>query len=276
MKIFKDYKYLFILLGGLFLFLFGSVFGLVMAYVICGDGMGMESFSKIISYFANYYSDTILENGQVASVFVQEYFANNPNDLEIAKYANILIQFFAYIPLLVFFGIFLVKDFISDGKEFGKDTKNNFVNILKWFGILYGASYAIAIVYQILGIDGQSDNESLLTLMMDCDAKLLFLIAIVIIGPFVEEVLYRKLIFDTVEKTFKFKPIVAIIISVLVFSLIHVSDAENIKYVFQYIAMAIPITLSYHFSKNNFWVSYGVHVCNNLLVAIGYLLMFGI
>lgn len=276
MKIFKEYKYLFILLGGLFLFLFGSVFGLIMAYIICGKGMGMESFSKIISYFGSYYSDVVLENGEVASQFVQNYFANNPQDLETAKYANILIQVFAYIPLLIFFAIFLIRDFINDFIDFGKDTKKNFLKILMWFGILYAASYAIALVYQILDITGQSDNESLLTLMMDSDAKILFLITIVIIGPFVEEVLYRKLIFDTVEKTFKLKPIFAIVISVLIFSLIHVSDAENIIYVFQYIAMAIPITLSYHLSKNNLFVSYGVHVCNNLLVAIGYLIMFGI
>ena len=85
MKIFKEYKYLFILLGGLFLFLFGSVFGLIMAYIICGKGMGMESFSKIISYFGSYYSDVVLENGEVASQFVQNYFANNPQDLETAK-----------------------------------------------------------------------------------------------------------------------------------------------------------------------------------------------
>ena len=272
MKIFKEYKYLFILLGGLFLFLFGSVFGLIMAYIICGKGMGMESFSKIISYFGSYYSDVVLENGEVASQFVQNYFANNPQDLETAKYANILIQVFAYIPLLIFFAIFLIRDFI----DFGKDTKKNFLKILMWFGILYAASYAIALVYQILNITGQSDNESLLTLMMDSDAKILFLITIVIIGPFVEEVLYRKLIFDTVEKTFKLKPIFAIVISVLIFALIHVSDAENIIYVFQYIAMAIPITLSYHLTKNNLFVSYGVHVCNNLIVAIGYLIMFGI
>lgn len=276
MKIFKEYKYLFILLGGLFLFLFGSVFGLIMAYIICGKGMGMESFSKIISYFGSYYSDAVLENGEVASQFVQNYFANNPQDLETAKYANILIQVFAYIPLLIFFAIFLIRDFINDFIDFGKDTKKNFLKILMWFGILYAASYAIALVYQILNITGQSDNESLLTLMMDSDAKILFLITIVIIGPFVEEVLYRKLIFDTVEKTFKLKPIFAIVISVLIFALIHVSDAENIIYVFQYIAMAIPITLSYHLSKNNLFVSYGVHVCNNLLVAIGYLIMFGI
>lgn len=276
MKIFKEYKYLFILLGGLFLFLFGSVFGLIMAYIICGKGMGMESFSKIISYFGSYYSDVVLENGEVASQFVQNYFANNPQDLETAKYANILIQVFAYIPLLIFFAIFLIRDFIYDFIDFGKDTKKNFLKILMWFGILYAASYAIALVYQILDITGQSDNESLLTLMMDSDAKILFLITIVIIGPFVEEVLYRKLIFDTVEKTFKLKPIFAIVISVLIFALIHVADPENIIYVFQYIAMAIPITLSYHLSKNNLFVSYGVHVCNNLLVAIGYLIMFGI
>ena len=231
MKIFKEYKYLFILLGGLFLFLFGSVFGLIMAYIICGKGMGMESFSKIISYFGSYYSDVVLENGEVASQFVQNYFANNPQDLEIAKYANILIQVFAYIPLLIFFAIFLIRDFINDFIDFGKDTKKNFLKILMWFGILYAASYAIALVYQILNITGQSDNESLLTLMMDSDAKILFLITIVIIGPFVEEVLYRKLIFDTVEKTFKLKPIFAIVISVLIFSLIHVSDAENIAFI---------------------------------------------
>ena len=276
MKIFKEYKYLFILLGGLFLFLFGSVFGIIMAYIICGKGMGMESFSKIISYFGSYYSDAVLENGEVASQFVQNYFANNPQDLETAKYANILIQVFAYIPLLIFFAIFLIRDFINDFIDFGKDTKKNFLKILMWFGILYAASYVIALVYELLNITGQSDNESLLTLMMDSDAKILFLITIVIIGPFIEEVLYRKLIFDTVEKTFKLKPIFAIVISVLIFALIHVSDAENIIYVFQYIAMAIPITLSYHLSKNNLFVSYGVHVCNNLLVAIGYLIMFGI
>jgi len=271
MKFLKDFKYLFILIGGLILFLVGSFFGIFMAYLISGKGMEFESFYEIIYYFSNYYNDGLTESGEVISQVVQEYFTNNPEYLEIGKYANVLIQFFAYIPLLVFFAIFLIKDFIRDGKEFGKDLNENIKKCGIWFGILLGATILISNIYAILEIGGQSDNESLLALMMDNDSKFLFFITIVIVGPFVEEVLYRKLIFDTVEHSFKLKPIYAIVISVAVFALIHVSDAENIIYVFQYAAMAIPITLSYHYSKNNLFVSYGVHMLNNLLVAILYL-----
>lgn len=270
MKELKDYKYLFILIGGLVLFLIGSFFGLLMAYLFIGKGMSFDSFYQIIGYFANYYTDTVTESGEIISTIVQNYFAQNPEHFEIGKYGNILIQFFAYVPLLVLCG-FLYKDFIKDAKEFKNNLKDNLIKIIIYFGLLLLCSYIITVVYNALQIGGQSDNESILGLMIDSDHKFLFIITVVFIGPFIEEVLYRKFIFDATEKTFKLKPIYAIIIAIFIFSLIHVSDLENIKYIFQYMAMAIPLTLAYHDSKNNIFVSTGVHILNNLIVALSYL-----
>jgi len=91
------------------------------------------------------------------------------------------------------------------------------------------------------------------------------MISVILFAPFVEEVLFRKLLFGTLEEKFKLKPIVAIIASTLVFSLIHVSSGDNIIYIFQYLPLAFVITYSYYKSERNIFVPMGIHFLNNLI-----------
>ena len=56
-----------------------------------------------------------------------------------------------------------------------------------------------------------------------------------------------------------------ILISTVLFAFIHVTDLESIKFIFQYIALALPICVAYHYSNNNIYVVTIVHIINNLL-----------
>ena len=105
-------------------------------------------------------------------------------------------------------------------------------------------------------------------MMLNSPGAIAMVIAVVLIAPFVEEVIFRKLLMGTCEETFHFSPVIGIIVSSLVFSFIHVSDLESLKFIFQYLALAVPICVAYHISGNNIYVTTFLHIINNALSVI--------
>lgn len=278
MDLVKRYRYLFLLIGALILFAIGSLFGIVPVYMIARVkfGYSQELTSKLISLFSNYYSNEILETGQTYAEYASEFFVVNPDYFTATKYLCALLQLISYGPLVVFIVIFLCKDLIEDARKMKSDYKRNLLMVVIGFVSMLTLSYIVNIIYAIFGNDGTSVNESTLQLMMQSPGKWYLLIAVVIFAPICEEIIFRKLLIDTFEKSFNLKPGIAIAVSAFLFALIHVTDCESFIYIFQYLALAIPLCLVYHYSNNNIYVSILVHMANNLLVGITYLIEYGI
>lgn len=275
MDILKKYKYLFLLIGGLILFVIGSFVGLIITYCFAYGkyGLDFKTFYNGLYFFTNYFSDIAYNETMTLAQYAEIYFTENPVLFEQIKVLSSINQFTSYLPILIFIFVFLINDLKEDFIKLKKDLLRNFLVFVIGSAVLLIASLVIATIYEAFGDTGQSDNESIIGLIIEGKGIVLMLISVVFIAPFVEEILFRKLIIDSCEKHFHLKPVFAIMISALIFAFIHVSDAENIKYIFQYLAMAVPLCLTYHFSKNNVFVSTLVHFGNNLLVAISYIIV---
>lgn len=266
----RRYKYIFILIGALVLFLLGSALGLIITVMIGNAKYGYDSdkIMDLIVIISDYFNDKIMpDSTQTYYEYAQEYFASRPQEFENGKTLSCIMQLTSYIPVLAFIFIFLLRELKEDFIDFIKNFKKYGIDILKWFAIVYLTSLIVVNIYSVLGIDGQSDNENIIMLMMNSDGKWYLLFSVVILAPFIEEIIFRKLFFSSIEKSLELKPIVAIIASSIVFAGIHVADLQNIIFIFQYLTIAVPLCLAYHYSKNIF-VSIGVHFLNNFLAGL--------
>ncbi|MGD9886495.1 MAG: lysostaphin resistance A-like protein [Bacilli bacterium] len=153
-------------------------------------------------------------------------------------------------------------------KVLGKDwkrafSKNNigrsFATILIGLVAIYASTYAVTIIYELLKIEGTPDNQNLIESMLQYDSKIFMIITTVLLAPFVEEIIFRKLLFGVVEEKFKLSRIWAILISAALFAAVHGVDV----FFFQYLALALVISGVYAFSNNNVFVSIALHFLNN-------------
>lgn len=271
----KAIKYLVLLIVCLLLMFFGSlliVFVAIKPLQLIG-GYSRETISEALQVFENYFSKKLYDGTITWAEYAKDYFDNDPVLFKNIKTFYCAVQFLSYMPLLVLIIFFLREEFVEDAMKFKKNIKKNVILILIGIASMYAASIVITKIYAILGIEDNSVNESTINLLLNSPGMILMVIAVVILAPITEEVIFRKLLMGTCEKMFRFPPVAAIIISTLVFSFIHVSDLQSLKFIFQYIALALPICIIYHYSDNNIFVTISMHIFNNLLSVIVTLLL---
>ncbi|MBW3491217.1 CPBP family intramembrane glutamic endopeptidase [Bacillus mycoides] len=134
-------------------------------------------------------------------------------------------------------------------------------------GILLAFSSQIIagmIEMRLLGIKQGSENT--MKLMEIARTTPWFLIVVSIIGPILEEIVFRKILFGTLYKRFNF--FVAAIISSLVFAAIHF----DFTHLLVYTSMGLVFAFLYVKTKRII-VPIAAHVAMNTLVAIGQIFM---
>ncbi|MGD9604842.1 MAG: lysostaphin resistance A-like protein [Bacilli bacterium] len=183
-------------------------------------------------------------------------------------------QMLGEILLLGIFVVILWKHFIRDGKLFfSKANFGKYIGIiLVGFIAINVAIVGLAEIFELLKIEGTSENQSIVESMLSYDSKIFMIITTILLAPIVEEIIFRKLLFGVVEEKFHLPPIFAILISAVIFAAIHAVDA----FFFQYLALALIIAGSYAYSKNNIFVPIGIHLINNALSVILYFLSEGL
>ena len=186
-----------------------------------------------------------------------------------------LTQFMYQIPIVLFFIYVLRKDLKEDFIDFRLEKKRNLSIILIGVVSILVLTILINVVYTLLGIEDTSDNQEIIESSLIGSSGIFMAISVVILAPFVEEMLFRKCLCDTFKYKFNVPDIVTIILSALVFSLMHITDLSNLIFIFQYVPLALIIVLSYYFSKN-IYVPIAIHFINNFAgVIISYVLYYG-
>ena len=247
--------------------MFGSVLtsSIVAIPLINVTGLDKDTLNEALTLFSMYYDTTIKEGEITWGQYAQDYFSTNPLLFENIKAFYCAVQFLTYMPLMVVLFYCLRHDLVKDFKDFIKNFKRNLGIIGGAFVGMFALSYIVMFIYDTLGVLGNSNNENIINLLLDSPGRWLMIISVVVFAPILEEIIFRKLFIDTCELRFKLNPTIAIIISTVLFAFIHVTDLESLKFIFQYMALALPICVAYHYSNNNIYVVTVVHIINNFL-----------
>lgn len=125
-------------------------------------------------------------------------------------------------------------------------------------------SLGVAKIYEAIGIEGQSENQSIIEQALSTAIMPIGFITVVFLAPILEELIFRKALFGVVEKKYNWSKLTAVIISTIVFSAIHVMSLDNLKYIFQYIPLSFVISYAYAYTEN-IYIPISIHFLNNLL-----------
>ena len=190
----------------------------------------------------------------------------------IANYLKYLV----YV-VLALYGSFLCKDrLIQQWKEIRKTKRKFFFGVLKgWlFLILMTVVFGFVseMLRQFLGLDGQSLNPSNLQSTFQ-DQPLLIAVFACIIGPLMEELLFRQILLRYLRKSLP--TWLSIFIVGLAFALIHMHSLSLSEWVgaVGYLGGGLAFSIIYVKEKENIYYPLLVHMLGNslsfIILAIG-------
>lgn len=257
MKQYLKTHYLFIILSYLIGMLLGSLLSIIILYNIAGSlyDVSFNECSKILMLES-------LDN-QPQNIVDCYYF--------IQSWSNFISYLVVFIFTLFYARGYLIEDFRSF-KQINK--KRNFFNIILAFSgciILYYSSYFFSFIAYKLTKETQSVNQSSFENMILNGYGFIIFIAVFILAPIAEELVYRKAIFKFFEGR-KINWFIPVIVSALIFALPHMTSTEMSLawpiFLLSYLSSGIILGLVYHFSNKNIYISILCHMLNNLVAFI--------
>jgi membrane protease YdiL (CAAX protease family) len=161
---------------------------------------------------------------------------------------------------LIIITVLLLPD-IKSRHNFNRSTRTEAFtwSVLGIFLVFAAHIIASLIESNLLGIDPGSENtQDIVTI-----AKItpLFIIVVAIIGPILEEIIFRKIIFGSLYKRFNF--IIAGLVSGLAFAVVHV----DFKHLLVYLVVALTFSFLY-VKTNRILVPIVAHVSMNSFVVL--------
>lgn len=197
-------------------------------------------------------------------------------------YQNGIIMFLSYVIVSIPLIIINRKKLLVDINDFLVNEKKPALgNLASSFATMFAVSIGLGILSNILiqafGFKTDSVNQESIILMLRSKSFILIAITTVLIGPLVEELVFRKAIFGLLKKDN-----VAITISAISFGLIHIVSelldligSINFFSVFEvlvtsipYIGMGVAFSILYVKNNKNVFLLYLVHALLNLLSII--------
>ena len=182
----------------------------------------------------------------------------------IANYLKYLV----YV-VLALYGSFLCKDrLIQQWNEIRKTKRKFFFGVLKGWLFLFLMTILFellsSILRQFLGLDGQSLNQSNLQSIFQ-EQPLLIAVFACIIGPLMEELLFRQILLRYLRKSLP--TWLSIFIVGLAFALIHMHSLSLSEWVgaVGYLGGGLAFSIIYVKEKENIYYPLVVHMIMNSL-----------
>lgn len=159
-------------------------------------------------------------------------------------------------------------------KLFIKENKLELKKVLKTlaYGIIaiYAANIVADFAFTYFLGSATSENQKV-SLSISSQNHLIFALLVTVIAPFVEETVFRGVIFRQLRIKHSF--VFSALISGLLFGFIHVlnpmlaGNFSEIWYIFIYLFLGLIFSASYEYNKS-IWAAYFLHAINNLITVL--------
>lgn len=186
---------------------------------------------------------------------IEEYY------IKFNSISNFVWYFGLFIVYIIAFRVYLLKELRFFTSNLGESIKLIIIGLV----IMFGAAIISGMILLGLVGDQTSSNQEAIELMFNGDLfdKYAIVISTVIFAPVVEELLFRKALFNIFGK--KLNVVFTVMLSSFFFGLIHVLG-DNPAQIIYYFALGLGLGTVYHLSKKNFYVVVSMHLIVNLLV----------
>lgn len=205
--------------------------------------------------------------------------------------ADIMVFISTYSIIFIFMLYFVVTVLKRDFKAFIERFWMNVLYIGIFFVIAFILSVTANIIISLLGITDEAANQGALIDMLKYADQgtlviLVFLFCLVI--PIIEELVFRKGLYGLIrgfvqwinkqyvksldeKKVYKIASYVAVVLSGLIFGLIHIQG--DFIYLLHYGTAGILIGISYYMAKENIYIPLGIHVIQNIFGVVQLLIL---
>ncbi|MBQ7239846.1 MAG: CPBP family intramembrane metalloprotease [Bacilli bacterium] len=175
------------------------------------------------------------------------------SSITVARINNIYLSTLIPALVVIIISFFINKDEL---KTSIKNIKKDFNKKIFIFGIIT-CILSIIINLILTKVIGHTSNNQTLLIENIHKYKLLYVLIITFIVPLCEEFLFRL-------PYSKSKNIFTFILSIIIFTLLHINSTSDFIFIGAYIIPTIGLTLNY-FKTNNIYISYMLHALNNLI-----------
>lgn len=194
---------------------------------------------------------------------------------DFSPFGMSLLNFMIYLVLLPGLILIMKRDLVDDFKDFLK-IKHTWIAV-----IVIGYLYLIVgnlisnvlsnALSSLFAIDiGQSVNQLTIIEALSSNGIVFMLLSAIIMGPIVEELVFRKAIFGLIRSDK-----IAIIVSTFSFGAIHLIGEASIREALingvSYFVMGIIFGIIYLRNDRNIWAPITVHILSNLIAILGIL-----
>lgn len=166
---------------------------------------------KIIVLLILYFGINIALEFNVVRAFLLSHFSAG----FLNKYINVILFGIFFFLIIIFF----YKNLINALKDFKKNFKKNLKLIGKYILISYCLTFLCGIILTALNIGQSVNNEAII--VMYKEYGFLLVSTTCLIGPICEEVIFRGILLDFFKGQKESRAIFAIILSTLIFTLMH-------------------------------------------------------
>lgn len=142
-----------------------------------------------------------------------------------------------------------------------KSAGTTIIEVLVGCVIVYGAMYVGSIITMLLGGETNSENQNYIEELLRSSSSFLLIPVLCVIGPVVEELVFRGALQGALAKL-KMPKILSVIIAGTLFGLIHVMEAGDYIQLPAYLFGGLAFGFIY-FKSENIYVSMSVHIIYN-------------
>ena len=198
----------------------------------------------------------------------------NINIDNFSKTALILFNFGCDLFFMVIVFLIYRKEVINNFKDYIKNFKENFTISFRYYIIGLFIMLVSNVIINIFFKEAVPYNENIVKSLVKA-YPLYMLFSVSIFAPFVEEIVFRKCIYDIVYsfKENRFTKYIYIIISSLIFAILHVAGYGNswLDYLFivPYLSLSTIFAILYYKKKNIFLPS-SMHALHNTVAILIY------
>ncbi|AMP21187.1 hypothetical protein AZF37_08475 [endosymbiont 'TC1' of Trimyema compressum] len=179
---------------------------------------------------------------------------------------NVFLQVVSSFLLFIFYAYYFRTSLKKEWQIFVQ--KKTYKRLFLWLIVFYGCSILANVLTMAIGA-GVSQNQQVAETLLTT-VPLIMVIDVIIFGPFVEEIIFRFVIFKLAG--FRLR---SVFISVLVFGLAHVIMGGDYLNVIPYLFMGGIFAWSYYRTKT-IWLPIILHMITNALGVISIFMLKGI
>ncbi len=187
---------------------------------------------------------------------------------------SILFECVIYLIIFVITVLLMKNEFVVGIKPLKrKSAGSSIVEVLVGCAIVYGSMYVGTLITMALGESGNSANQEGIIAMLSIPAGAFMIPVLCVLGPIVEELVFRGAIQGGLEKL-KVPRLLCVVVAGTLFGLIHVIGAGDFVQLPSYLITGLAFGFIYYRSEN-IYVPISVHIIWNCISTWSvYIMMF--